>query len=169
MSTEHISNPKEGIAKIKELAEGIDFCFFSSDLKSEFIDSTPMSVQEVDKRGYIWFLASKDSTKCNNIVKSSTVQLYFAAPKDFKFLTVYGNADLVHDQNRVDRYWNKVTEGWFEKGREDPNIILIRVKPVKSHYWDTKHHKLASYALTLLSAVSGTNNDQGIHGDIEIK
>lgn len=169
MSTEHIYSPEEGIAKIKELAEGIDFCFFSSDLKSEFIDSTPMSVQEVDDQGYIWFLASKESTKCNNIVKNGTVQLHFAAPNDFKFLAVYGNADLIDDDKRVDRYWNKMTEGWFEKGREDPSIILIRVKPVKSHYWDTKHHKLASYALTLLSAVSGSNTDQGVHGDIDIK
>lgn len=168
MSKEHILKPEEGVAKIKELAEGIDFCFFCTDLKSEFIDSTPMSVQEVDERGHIWFLASMASTKCKNIASDNTVQLYFAAPTDFKFLAIYGDADLVHDEQRVDRYWNKMTEGWFEKGRQDPDIILIRVRPVKSHYWDTKHHKLVSYALTLINAVRGSNNDQGKHGEIAI-
>lgn len=168
MSTEHIYTPEKGIAKIKELAEGIDFCFFCSGLKSEFVDSTPMSVQEVDENGHIWFLASKESNKYNNISEDNTVQLYFSAPSDFKFLAIYGDADLVHDEQRVDRYWNKMTEGWFEKGREDPNIILIRVKPVKSHYWDTKHHKLVSYMLTLYNAVSGNKNDQGVQGEIEV-
>lgn len=50
MSTEHIYNPEEGISKIKELAEGIDFCFFCTDLKNDFNDSGPMSVQEVNLR-----------------------------------------------------------------------------------------------------------------------
>lgn len=168
MSEQNINDRKEAITKLKELAEEIDFCFFCTNVKSEQPDSTPMSVQEVDDEGSIWFLASLASTKCENIKTDNAIQLYFSSPKDFKFLAVVGDADLVRDEKRIDKYWNKMVEGWFEKGREDPNIILIRVKPQKAHYWDTKYHKLLSYALTFYSAITGNKSDQGLHGEINV-
>lgn len=168
MSERNITDQKDSIKKLKELAEEIDFCFFCTKVKSADMDSTPMSVQEVDENGFIWFLASLDSTKANNIGFDSHVRLYFSSPQDFKFLFVFGEADIVRDDKRIDKYWNKMTEGWFEKGREDPNIILIRVNPKSVHYWDTKNHKLVSYALTLYSALTGDKNDQGVHGDMNI-
>lgn len=168
MSTENITTNTAAIAKIKELAEGIDFCFFCSDLQNPPFESSPMSVQEVDEEGNIWFLGSKASQKYENMRIAPQVQLYFADPSSMKYLSIYGEAAIVEDQFRIDQYWNKFVEGWFEKGREDPNIILFKITPLQIHYWDTKHHKLLSYAITLYNAVTGTKNDQGVQGDIDL-
>lgn len=167
MSQENVFGT-EGIKKLTALAEEIDFCMFCTALAVHPIETSPMSVQEVDAHGDIWFLASKSSEKCQNIATDNMVQLMFAHPGDFKFLTVYGEASLSADQSRIDKYWNKMVEGWFEKGREDPDITLIQVKPQDMHYWDTKEHKMISFAKVLWSSVTGTKTDPGVEGDITI-
>jgi general stress protein 26 len=158
----------DGVVKLKDLAEGIDFCMFCTALNTQPLEVSPMSVQEVDEDGNIWFLASKESEKYKNISADNKVQLLFSDTSNFKFLSVYGSAEISQDQVRIDKYWNLMVKGWFEKGREDPNIILIQVKPEDNYYWDTKSHKMISFAKTLISAVTGVKNDQGVEGSIDI-
>ncbi len=167
MSTENVLG-KEGIDKLKSLAENIDFCMFCTDFSRLPVDASPMSVQEVDDQGNIWFLASKESEKYANISKDNRVQLFFSDPADFVFLSIYGMAGFSDDQARIDRYWNKMVEGWFEKGREDPSIILISVKPEDIRYWETRDNKLVTIAKVLWTAVSGNKTETGIEGKIEI-
>lgn len=157
-----------GVKKLKELAEDIDFCMFCTALSVHPLETSPMSVQEVDEDGNIWFLASKSSDKCQNITKDAMVQLLFAKPSDFKFLTVYGEATLSADQTRIDKYWNKMMEGWFEKGRQDPDITLIQLKPTAINYWDTKEHKMITFGKVLWSSISGAKVDTGVEGQIKI-
>lgn len=167
MSYENINDREEALKKIKELAESINYCFFCTDLDQPPFESTPMSVQEVDDLGNIWFLASKESEKYKNLNQNKQVQLYFSNPSSMEYLALYGSAEIVEDQEKIDQYWNKFVEGWFEKGREDPNIILFKIIPEKAHYWDTKYHKLVSYAVTLINAIGGDLGDQGREGDIQ--
>jgi general stress protein 26 len=159
---------EEGLIKLKDLAEGIDFCMFCTALKVHPIEVSPMSVQEVDEDGNIWFLASKESQKYSNIANDKQVQLMFSDISNFKFLSVFGDAEISQDEARIDKYWNLMVKGWFEKGREDPNIILIKVIPSANYYWDTKSHKMISFAKTLIAAVTGTKNDQGVEGEIKL-
>jgi general stress protein 26 len=167
MSVDHKISA-EAIEKLKELAEGIDFCMFCTGLDQRPIEVSPMSVQEVDEKGNIWFLASKESDKYKNISADSKVQLMFSDGGSFKFLSVFGKANISTDQVRIDKYWNKMMEAWFDKGRQDPNIILIEVSPEESYYWDTKNSKMVSMAKMLVAAVTGKSMDTGVEGNIEI-
>lgn len=168
MSTTNIHDREEAIAKLKKMAEDIDFCFFCTDLKGVPVEASPMSTQEVDDHGNIWFLASKDSEKYDNIVASPQVQLFYALPGDMKYLSVYGEAQALYDRGRIEKYWNKFVEGWFENGIDDPNVVLIRVAPSDVKYWDTKSNKMIAYAKTLFSAITGTPNDEGREGKLNV-
>lgn len=86
-----------------------------------------MSVQEVDDQGNIWFLASKDSDKYRNIKLNKQVQLYFSDPSSMKYLSLFGNAEIVDDQSRIDKYWNKFVEGWFEKVAQIPILFYSKL------------------------------------------
>lgn len=167
MSVENKS-AEEGLTKLKDLAEGIDFCMFCTALSVHPIEVTPMSVQEVDENGNVWFLASKESDKYKNISKDAKVQLMFSDTSNFKFLTVYGEATISQDQAGIDKYWNKMMDAWFEKGKDDPNIILIKVEPQHSYYWDNKHNKMVTFAKMIFSAVTGAKTDGGQEGAINV-
>ena len=168
MSIENIHDRQAAVEKLISIAEDIDFCFFCTDLPSIPIESSPMSTQEVDSEGNIWFLASKDSVKYDNIRKDGRVQLFYALPVDLNFLVVYGKAETLYDRKRIEKYWNKFVEGWFENGIDDPNIILIKVSPEDAHYWDTKSSKMVAYAKTLVSALTGSRNDEGREGQLNV-
>lgn len=159
---------EEGIKKLQALAEEIDTCMFCTGLSSRPIEVSPMTVQEVDEEGDFWFIGSKESEKYHNLMENSAVQLLYSDNDNYRYLSVYGSADMVEDQSRVDKYWSVIMEGWFEKGKKDPKIILIRVKPTDIYYWDTKDMKMVSFAKILWTAITGNPNDTGRQGSIEI-
>ncbi len=167
MSVKHMLG-QEAIEKLRKLAEGIDFCMFCTRIDKQPIASTPMSIQEVDDEGNLWFLADKNGEKYHNILSDDRVQLFFSGSKDYTFLSIYGYAALSRDQDRVDKYWNKMMEAWFEKGKEDPAITLIRVNPEDIRYWEPKDNKFVTLAKIVWSAVSGEPSDTGVEGKIKV-
>ena len=73
MSTTNLA-AGEGIEKMKELAEGIDICLFCTNLKTgDGATTRPMSVQEVDEDGNLWFFSDINSDKNREIVKDKRV------------------------------------------------------------------------------------------------
>ena len=56
---------KEAIKKMKELVNISEACFFCTDLNKVGVPLSirPMSVQQVDDEGNLWFLSAKDSHK----------------------------------------------------------------------------------------------------------
>jgi general stress protein 26 len=168
MSTENLHN-QEAIDKLKELVDKIDIgmmCTYAPG--QQFIHAVPMSRQEVDEDGNIWFLFSAKSETFDNLQKDQRVSVLFSDIKSYSFLSVSGRASATRDESRIDKYWNKMMEGWFEKGREDPDIRVLRVMPTDAYYWDTKTNKLVTFLKVAASAISGAKMDVGRDGELDV-
>ncbi|MGC4129015.1 MAG: pyridoxamine 5'-phosphate oxidase family protein [Bergeyella sp.] len=168
MSTENLNN-QEAIEKIKEMVDKIDIsmmCSFTSG--SDYPHAVPMSRQEVDEEGNIWFLFSSESETHQNLQKNNKVSLQYAHVGDYNFLSIDGTAEISQDQERIDKYWNKMIEAWFEKGKEDPRIRVLKVTPVDAHYWDNKSNKFVTLMKIVASAVSGQQMDIGREGELNL-
>ena len=71
----------EGLEKLKELVKAINICLFSTNLqKNDGATFRPMSAQQVDEDGNIWFFSGLDSDKNLEINKDNVVQLVFSDP-----------------------------------------------------------------------------------------
>lgn len=79
----------------------------------------------------------------------------FSDPKGYRFLVVNGRAEVLRDQNRIDKYWNKFIETYFEKGKEDPHIRVLKVIPEEAHYWDNKTNKMMTVIKLATSMITG--------------
>lgn len=168
MSTENLSN-RTAIDKLKELVDKIDIgmlCTFVSG--SDYPHAIPMSRQEVDEYGNIWFLFSSDSTVYKNLQNNNKVSLLYAHVGDYNFLSINGTAEISKDQVRIDKYWNKMVETWFEKGKEDPCIRVLKVIPDEAYYWDNKSNKLVTLMKLAASAISGQQMDIGREGELHL-
>ncbi len=159
---------KEGIAKLKELAEDINTCMFCTRIDRMPLETRPMATREVDDEGNFWFISSADSHKNIEIKDNDEVQLIYAKNSDSHFLSVYGNATILKDQQKIDELWTKWADAWFEKGKRDPNVTLISVKPTQAYYWDTKDGKMVSLVKIAVAALSGKSDDGGIEGSIRL-
>src|SRR4051794_17602948 len=89
----------EASKKIKELAEKASTCFFCTNINTGKPFSTrPMSVQEVDDNGVLWFLSANDSHKNSHLSTDPTVQLLFQGSDYSDFLNLYGTATISTDK-----------------------------------------------------------------------
>lgn len=168
MSTENLDRP-EAIDKLKTLVDKIDIgmmCTNTADVAN--LHAVPMSRQEVDDEGNLWFLFSSESETYQNLQKSNQVSVLYSDISNYNFLSINGIAEVSQDKSRIEKYWNKMIEGWFEKGKEDPRIRILKVIPSEGHYWDNKSNKLVTFLKVAASAVSGQKLDIGREGDLNI-
>ena len=168
MSTENLYN-QEGIAKIREIIDKIDIGMLGSyPANSAFLHAVPMSRQEVDDAGNIWYLFSSDSESFFHIRENNQVSLLYSDPSSYTFLSINGSAEISSDRQRIEKYWNKMMEGWFDAGIDDPRIRVLKVAPEEAQYWDTKSNKLVTLWKAAVSAVTGVEMDKGRSGEITI-
>ena len=159
----------EAIEKIKELAGKTHTCFFSTDLKSARAAATrPMSVQQIDDEGNLWFLSAKDSHKNAEIKKDPQVQLLFQGSAHSDFMTISGTASISTDKAKIKELWEPIVKTWFTKGVDDPRITVIRVTPDDGYYWDTKHGQMVAFIKMIAGAISGKTLDDSIQGGLKV-
>ncbi len=166
MSTENLHN-EAAVSKLKVLVDKIDIGMLCSFPRGEdYPYAVPMSRQEVDEEGNIWYLFSAESHTFEHLQQNKNVSIQFSHVGDYNFLSVNGTAEISAEQARIDKYWNKMMEAWFEKGREDPAIRLLKVTPLEAKYWDNKTNKLVTVFKVAVSAISGKDLDIGREGTL---
>lgn len=159
---------REGIAKMKELAESAKICHFVTALESTPLTSRPMATQEVDDEGNFWFLSKESSHKNDQIDDDPEVQLFYSNHGSSEYLTVFGFAEIIKDRAKLEELWNPIAKAWFTEGKDDPEISIIRVRPVDAYYWDTKTNKLVSLIKIATGAITGKSMDDGVQGEIKL-
>jgi general stress protein 26 len=160
---------QEAIEKIKELAEAIKLCMFCTNLTQQPFETRPMSAQEVDEAGNIWFFSAVESNKNEEINNDNRVQLLFSDAGKAHFLSVYGTATVIKDREKTEELWNVFVKAWFQEGKDDPSLTLIRMRPESAYYWDTKYGKMISLLKIAASVVTGKQMDGGVEGKINVQ
>jgi general stress protein 26 len=112
----------------------------------------PMSAQilhDEHARGPIWFFTAKDTDLARAMGNSHRASLHFSSKGHELFASVEG--ELMVDNNRavIDRLWNKFVAAWFEGGKDDPKLHLIRFEPDHATVWLNENSLVAGVKLML--------------------
>ncbi|NMH27596.1 pyridoxamine 5'-phosphate oxidase family protein [Flavobacterium silvaticum] len=167
MSTKNLSSDKAS-DKIKSLAEDIKTCFFCTNLDHQPISTRPMGVQQVDDSGNLWFISSRTSNKNFEIGQDSRVQLFFSKASDNEYLSVYGDAEIYREKAIIEALWTPIAKAWFEEGKNDPDVTVIKVTPLDAYYWDTQNGKIVTLLKIAASAITGIRSDVGREGTLRV-
>lgn len=169
MSTENLHS-QEAVKKLKELSESARTCMFCTELSTLPNNARPMSLQECDQEGNLWFISSSDSNKNFEIKDDNRVQLYFMNNGSSEYLSIFGKAYIYTDKNTIEDKWSSFANAWFEEGKDDPKVTIIRLTPDETYYWDTKAGKFVSMVTFIASAVTGikTDNSDGVEGNLTV-
>lgn len=159
---------EEAISKIQKLAKDIDICMFCTDLDQQPFSTRPMAVREVDDEGNVWFISSASSHKNEEIKEDENVQLIFSNPSSSQFLSLYGRATIYKDQEKIKELWSPIANAWFEEGKKDPNVTVLKVDPSEAYYWDTQHGKMVTLMKIAAAAVTGKRMDTGEQGNLKV-
>ncbi|HXQ69357.1 MAG TPA: pyridoxamine 5'-phosphate oxidase family protein, partial [Pyrinomonadaceae bacterium] len=58
---------------------------------------------------------------------SPKVNVSFADPDKQRYVSVTGVAHTLRDRQKIDELWRPEFKMWFPKGKDDPDIALLRV------------------------------------------
>lgn len=159
---------EEAIEKLQALVKDITTCMFCTRVKDLPFKSRPMASLDVDDDGNIWFMSNVESNKNDELKSDDQVQLIYAKGGNSHFLSISGRAEVSQDQNKIDELWNFYAKAWFQEGKQDPDISVIKVIPEHAYYWDTAHGKMISLLKIAAAVVSGKTMDDGVEGTLKV-
>lgn len=85
--------------------------------------------------GPIWFFTSKDSELVQSLVGTAPAWFTFVSKGHDLFATVTGGLALSTDRAVIDRLWNPFVAAWYEGGKDDPQLALLRFDPDSAEIW----------------------------------
>ncbi len=111
----------------------------------------PMTAQlEHDDRGPIWFFTAKDNTIVKKLAAQSNRAIAtFTSKGHDLFATIHGTVRLDTDRAVIDRLWNRYVAAWYEGGKDDPKLALLRLDPERAEIWADASSILAGVKLLL--------------------
>ncbi|RYY79420.1 MAG: general stress protein [Moraxellaceae bacterium] len=124
------------ITKIAELTRGIKFAMVTFVNHEGHLHAAPMTTQDEDFNGTVWFIGSKDSDLVRSIPGNAQVNLGYSDTAGHNYVSINGTAELVNDKAKLDELWSDGYNAFFEQGKEDPKIQLIKVVGNGAQYWE---------------------------------
>jgi general stress protein 26 len=95
----------------------------------------PMTAQIEDERGPIWFFTSRDTEIVQKLEATDPALFTFASKGHDLFATVRGTLQVHNDRSTIDRLWNPFVAAWFEDGKDDPKLVLLRFDADEAEIW----------------------------------
>jgi general stress protein 26 len=95
----------------------------------------PMTAQVEGEHGPIWFFTSKENAIVEGLPKGDRAIATFVSKGHDLYATVHGSIRLDTDGSTIDRLWNPYVAAWFEGGRDDPKLALLRLDPERAEIW----------------------------------
>lgn len=109
----------------------------------------PMTAITEDDRSPIWFFTSTDNALVQKLASSHPAIAAFSSKGHDLFASIRGTLSLDRDRAVVDRLWNPFIAAWFEGGKADPKLALLRFDAVEAEVWLNENSLLAGVKMLL--------------------
>lgn len=100
-------------------------------------------------RGPIWFFGSSETELVSEIQANSRALVTFASKGHDVWAAVHGALSIDNDRAVIDRLWNPYAAAWYEHGKDDPKLRLLRLDPERAQIWIDASSVLAGLKVML--------------------
>jgi general stress protein 26 len=115
--------------------------------------SRPMTAQLVDEHasgGPIYFFTANDTDLVRGILEEGQRAVaHFASKGHEIFASIHGELSIDNDRAMIDRLWNRFVAAWYQGGKDDPKLALLRLDPEYAQVWLNEHSLVAGIKLLL--------------------
>ncbi len=102
-----------------------------------------------EHRGPIWFFCSNDNQLIRLLDTGQRAIAHFTSKGHDIFATVHGQLTLDIDRAVIDRLWNPYVAAWYEGGKDDPKLALLRLDPESAQIWLDENSLFAGIKMML--------------------
>lgn len=109
----------------------------------------PMTAQLDGESRSIYFFTSKETDLAAALQGSHAAFGHFASKHHDLFATIHGELVVDNDRATIDRLWNRFVAAWYEGGKDDPKLLLLRLDADKAQIWLNESSLLAGVKIML--------------------
>jgi len=88
-----------------------------------------------EDRGPIYFFTSKETELVAGLQDGGRAIATFASKGNDVFATIHGTLSADNDHAVIDRLWNSYVAAWYEGGKDDPKLQLLRLDAERAQVW----------------------------------
>jgi general stress protein 26 len=96
----------------------------------------PMTAQfDEDLPNRLYFYTNRQNRLVQALHDTHDAVLSFAAKGHDLFACVHGRLSVDQDRAVIDRFWSPIVAAWYEDGKDDPDLTLIRFDMGSAEIW----------------------------------
>lgn len=147
--------------KFWDLLEDNHACMLVTHGPGGTLHARPMYAIPERETREILFYTEVAAGKARELANNDEVCITFISHKKNDFVAVNGRAEVTQDRAMIDRHWGRMVEAWFPKGKDSPNVGMIRVHVRGGEFWDSTSSDLAAMMKMMTAAAAGRRPDLG--------
>ena len=151
---------KDDDGKLWDMMRSIGFAMLTSEDDGQ-LRARPMVASQKEFDGTLWFFTRASSHKVEEVQTQHRVGVTYAEPSKQNYVSLSGDATLVRDAGPIASHWTESMRTWFPKGKDDPDIALLRVDVTQAEYWDAPSSAMVHAYGYVKAVVTGASPHPG--------
>ncbi|MEH6792232.1 pyridoxamine 5'-phosphate oxidase family protein [Parasphingorhabdus sp.] len=132
-------------------------------LEGDLRHAIPMRAQlDKDANSAIWFYTSGH----NRLAKGGAAMMQFSAKGHDLFACVSGNLTEETDEAIIDKHWNNAAAAWYEEGRQDPSLLMLRLDLHDAEIWEADPGVVGLFKM--VTGITMKGDELGDHAKIPL-
>lgn len=129
--------------------------------------AVPMShyVDDDDRAPVIWFITAKGTDLAKAASGSAKGEYIVSSNDEALYARIDGKVSVSDDAAKLDEIWNAVAAAWFEDGRRDDDLELVRFDLAEAEVWATGGSTKFLYEVAK-AHLTDSKPDMGEHGTV---
>ena len=162
---------QQQIDTIREIVKDVKFAMMTTVTNEGHLHACPMTTSETSLGAReIWFIGDKTTQAVANIQNNAQVNLSYVSQDSKDYVSINGEAKLVEDQAKLDELWSAIYNAFYEHGKEDENVQLIKVVPNGAEFWRSGSGIISAAKMAAAAIQDGKTADNlGENGSVEIE
>jgi general stress protein 26 len=109
----------------------------------------PMTAVTEGESGPIWLFTAKDASLVTQLDIDTRALASFVSRGHDLFASIHGRLAVSNDPAVIDRLWTPMIAAWYEGGKQDPKLALLRFDAEEAEIWQSETSLLAGLKLLI--------------------
>jgi general stress protein 26 len=157
------SNPEN---QLWEHLRDVRFVMLGSPREDDHMQPMAPHVDEEDNT--VWFFTNKSSDLVE-AVNEQTDKVHMCLVEDDYQACIRGSLSELKSQEVIDRFWSPEVAAWFEGGKADADLTLLKFKPDDAAIWASSKNPITFAWEVAKANVKGQTPDVGSRGSVDFK
>ena len=154
--------------QLQQIIEGFSTAMMVTQTHDGHLRARPMQIA-TNEGTDLWFVSGRSSGKIHEIEEHPAVCITLQSSS--RYVSLSGNLSIHADRSKIRELWQEDWKVWFPKGKDDPEIVLLRFDNGEGEYWDNSGSKGVGLLLEMGRAyLKGEQADVplGNHGKVRV-